>query len=165
MIDQRETIAYHEAGHAVVSMKLGYKCLYVTIIPDGSRLGHVCCDNPLIRGHDDKIKHALKVLLGARLTEGNHIGSPTWGDADDRVKATNLALLATDRDTERAETLINEMIYETRKLVEQHWPEIEARAQRLLAKQRVQLPREPREPRLLMTKKKCASPQLLRLAR
>jgi len=53
------------------------------------------------------------------------------------VKTTNLALLATDRDTERAETLINEMIQETRKLVEQHWPEIEALAQRLLVNQRV----------------------------
>jgi hypothetical protein len=31
-------------------------------------------------------------------------------EADDRVKATNLALLATDRDTERAEALVNEMI-------------------------------------------------------
>ena len=30
----RATVAYHEAGHAVVSMKLGYKCLYATIIPD-----------------------------------------------------------------------------------------------------------------------------------
>ena len=59
------------------------------------------------------------------------------GDADDRVKTTNLALLVTDRDTERAETLINEMIQETRKLVEQHWPEIEALAQRLLVNQRV----------------------------
>ncbi|HLN28984.1 MAG: hypothetical protein ACLQF1_18955 [Methyloceanibacter sp.] len=53
------------------------------------------------------------------------------------MKTTNLALLATDRDTERAETLINEMIQETRKLVEQHWPEIEALAQRLLVNQRV----------------------------
>jgi ATP-dependent Zn protease len=42
----KEKHAYHEAGHAVVSMKLGYKCLYITIIPDGSRLGHVCCEDP-----------------------------------------------------------------------------------------------------------------------
>jgi Peptidase family M41 len=137
VVDTREAIAYHEAGHAVVSMKLGYKCLYVTIIPDGSRRGHACCENPLIGRHDDKIEHALKVLLAARLAEGKHAGSPTWGDADDRVKATNLALLATDRDTERAEMLINEMIQETRKLVEQHWPEIDALAQRLLVNQRV----------------------------
>ena len=60
-----------------------------------------------------------------------------WGDADDRVKAKNLALLATDGDTERAEALINEMIAETHKLVEQHWPEIDALAQRLLVKGRV----------------------------
>ena len=74
MTDTREAIAYHEAGHAVISMKLGYTCLYVTIIPDGSRLGHACCEDPLIGGHDDKIKHALKVLLGARLAEGKHVG-------------------------------------------------------------------------------------------
>ena len=87
-----EAIAYHEAGHAVISMKLGYKCLYVTIIPDGNRLGHVCCEDPLAGGHDDKIKHALKVLIAASLAESKRIGSRTWGDTDDRVKARNLAL-------------------------------------------------------------------------
>ena len=134
----REAIAYHEAGHAVVSMKLGYRCLYVTIIPDGDRLGHVCCEDPLIGGHDDKIEHALKVLIAASFAEGRHVGgSQLWGDADDRVKAKNLALLATDRDTERAEALINEMGGEARKLVEQHWPDIKALAQRLLVKGRV----------------------------
>ena len=137
MTAAREAIAYHEAGHAVISMKLGYRCLYVTIIPDGDRLGHVCCEDPLVGGHDDKIKHALKVLIAASLAESKHIGSRTWGDADDRVKATNRALLATDRDTERAAALINEMIGEARKLVEHHWPDIEALAKRLLIKGRV----------------------------
>ena len=132
-----EAIAYHEAGHAVISMKLGYRCLYVTIIPDGDRLGHVCCEDPLVGGHDDKIKHALTVLIAASLAERKHIGSRTWGDADDRVKATNLALLATDRDSEHAEALINEMIGEARRLVEQHWPDIEALAERLLIESRV----------------------------
>ena len=65
------------------------------------------------------------------------IGSQTWGDADDRVEATKLALLATDRDTEQAAALINEMIDEARKLVERHWPDIEALARRLLIKGRV----------------------------
>ena len=141
----REAIAYHEAGHAVISMKLGYKCLYVTIIPDGNRLGHVCCEDPLAGGHDDKIKHALKVLIAASLAESKHIGCQTWGDADDRVKATTLALLATDRDTEQAEALINEVIGETRKLVEHHWPDIEKLAEKLLVEGRVNfLQRKPR---------------------
>jgi ATP-dependent Zn protease len=75
----REAIAYHEAGHAVISMKLGYRCLYVTIIPDGNRLGHVCCEDPLVGAHDDKIKDALKVLMAASLAESRHFGSRTWG--------------------------------------------------------------------------------------
>ena len=58
----------------------------------------------------EKIKHALQVLIAASFAEGKHLGSPTWGDAEDRVKAKNLALLADDRDTKRAEALINEMI-------------------------------------------------------
>ena len=126
MTDAREAVAYHEAGHAVISMKLGYRCLYVTIIPDGSRLGHVCCEDPLIGGRGKKIEDALKVLIAASLAEGKHLGCSTWGDADDRVKAKNLALLATDQDTERAEALVNEMIGETHKLVERHWSDIEA---------------------------------------
>jgi hypothetical protein len=137
VIAAREAIAYHEAAHAVISMKLGYKCLYVTITPDGGRLGHVCCEDPLIGGHHDKIKHALKVLIAAGLAEGRHIGSETWGDADDRAKATNLALLATHRNTDHAEVLINQMIGETRELVEQHWPDIERLARRLLVTGRI----------------------------
>ncbi|MFZ0398350.1 MAG: hypothetical protein WAM06_09995 [Methyloceanibacter sp.] len=133
----REAIAYHEAGHAIVSMRLGYGCLYVTIMPDGDRVGHACCEDPLVGGNDDKIKHALQVLIAASLAESKHIGSRTWGDADDRVKVTNIALLATDRDTEHAEALINEMIGEASDLVEQHWPDIEALAERLLNKGRV----------------------------
>ena len=115
-------------------MKLGYRCLYVTIVPDGDRLGHVCCEDPLAGGHDDKIKHALKVLIAASIAESKHVGSQTSGDGDDRVKATNLALLATDGDTQNAAALINEMIDEARKLVEQHWPDIEALAEQLLVK-------------------------------
>jgi hypothetical protein len=137
MIDPREAIAYHEAGHAVISMKLGYRCLYVTIVPDGDRLGHVCCEDPLIADRHEKIEHALKVLIAAGLSEGKHLGCPTWGDADDRVKAKNLALLVADHNTGRAEALIDAMIVETRSLVEQHWPDIATLAQRLLIKGRV----------------------------
>ena len=93
--------------------------------------------DPLVGGNDHKIKHALQVLIAASLAESKHIGSRTWGDADDRVKVTNLALLATDRDTEHAEALINEMIGAACDLVEQNWPDIEALAERLLIKGRV----------------------------
>jgi catechol 2,3-dioxygenase len=88
--------------------------------------------------HDDKIEHALKVLIAARLAEGRHVGSGEgWGGADDRVKETNLARLATDRDTERAEALLTEMVGEARKLVEKYWPDIEELAEQLLIEGRV----------------------------
>jgi ATP-dependent Zn protease len=137
MIAAKEAIAYHEAGHAVLSMQLGYKCLYVTIIPDGVRLGHVCCEDPLIGAHADKIEHALKVLIGAGLAEGRQVGSKSWGDADDRASATKLALSATDGDAKRAGALIDQLTSETRELVERHWPDIETLAQRLLVEEQI----------------------------
>ena len=45
--------------------------------------------------------------------------------------------MATDRDTGRAEALMNEVIGEARKLVEQHWPDIEKLAEQLLVEGRV----------------------------
>jgi hypothetical protein len=45
--------------------------------------------------------------------------------------------LATDRDTQRAAALINEMIGEASDLVEQHWPDIEKLAEQLLVEGRV----------------------------
>lgn len=137
MTDLREAIAYHEAGHAVISMKFGYKCLYVTIIPDGDRLGHACCEHPMIVGRDNEAEEAIKVLLAASLSEGKLLGRPTLRDTEDRVSARNLALLATKQDAERAEALVNEMIDEARELVERYWPEIEKLAQKLLVNGRV----------------------------
>jgi hypothetical protein len=142
MPDPRETIAYHEAGHAIISMKLGYKCLYVTIIPDGARLGHVCCEDPVNAG-DNKIEDALKVLIAASLSEAEHFGRSMWGDADDRKKAKSLALLATEQNTQRADALMTRLVDETRRLVKMHWSEIDELAQRLLSQGHVNL-LEPR---------------------
>ena len=66
------------------------------------------------------------------------------GDAVDRVNATNLALLG----MEYAKPSINKMIGEARKVVEQHWPDIEALAERLLVNGRVNFLENPK-PELL----------------
>jgi hypothetical protein len=139
MTDKREAIAYHEAGHALISMKLGYACLYVTIIPDGDRLGHVCCEDPMVVGRGSKIEDALKVLMAASLSEGFHRGRKSWGDIEDRLVAKKLALLACNQNADQAQALINEMVCETRQLVESHWSEIETLAQRLLTQGKVNL--------------------------
>lgn len=118
-------------------MKLGYKCLYVTMIPDGDRLGHVCGEDPLSVGHGNRIEDAMKILIAASLSEGLQLGHATGGDAEDDSTARKLALLAADQDTARAEILIDEIVGETRQLVEQHWSEIDALARQLLLHGRV----------------------------
>lgn len=135
--NQREAIAYHEAGHAVISMKLGYKCLYVTIVPDGDRLGHVCGEDPLSVGRASKFQDAIKILVAASLSENKRFGLATWGDAEDRLTANKLALLACNHETAQAEALIDGIVSETSQLLEHHWPEIDALAQRLLTQGRV----------------------------
>jgi len=137
MTAQREAIAYHEAGHAVISMKLGYKCLYVTIIPHGDRMGHVCCEDPLLVDREDQIKDAMKVIIAAGLSEGEHLKHVNRGDAEDRLRARKLALMASNDDSERAEALLSEVVSEARQSVEHHWSEIKALAQQLLINQRV----------------------------
>ena len=82
----REAVAYHAAGHAIISMKLGYRCLYVTIIPDNDGMGHVCCEDPLVGGHDDKIKHVLKVLMQPALLRANILGHGRGVMPSDRVR-------------------------------------------------------------------------------
>jgi len=74
----------------------------------------------------------MKVLIAASLSEGLQLGHATWGDAEDRLMIGKLAFLASDQDVERAEVLINEIMGETRQLVEHHWSEIDALAQQLL---------------------------------
>ena len=48
-----DAVAYHEAGHAVISMRLGYRCLYVTIVPDGVFRGKVAAGIAAERKLDD----------------------------------------------------------------------------------------------------------------
>ena len=134
-----EAIAYHEAGHAVVSMKLGYSCRYVTIVPKGKIQGHASCEDPMKGEHEKKVEHALKLKMAGRIAEGKHTGLAVWSDSCDRVDAVNLANEATDRDGPRTEQLVMRMLGETRDLVDKHWAEIDALAQRLLVEKTVLL--------------------------
>src|SRR5207302_9592341 len=43
---ERLATAYHEAGHAVVTVYLGHALRYVTIIPEGDTSGHALCPFP-----------------------------------------------------------------------------------------------------------------------
>jgi len=93
---ERETVAYHEMGHALVAMALpGMDPVQkVSIIPRGiSALGYTIQrptgDRFLMS--KDEMEGRMAVLLGGRAAELLIFGTPSTGAADDLAKATDLA--------------------------------------------------------------------------
>jgi cell division protease FtsH len=93
---ERETIAYHEMGHALVAMATpGADPVHkVSIIPRGvSALGYTIqrpTGDRYLMG-EDEIQGKLSVLLAGRAAEMLVFGTPSTGAADDLLKATNIA--------------------------------------------------------------------------
>ncbi|MFP4126438.1 MAG: ATP-dependent zinc metalloprotease FtsH [Alphaproteobacteria bacterium] len=93
---ERETVAYHEMGHALVAMSLpGVDPVRkVSIIPRGiGALGYTLQrpieDRFLMR--EGELANKMAVLLGGRAAEELVFGEISTGAADDLVKATDIA--------------------------------------------------------------------------
>ena len=93
--DEKEAIAYHEAGHAVCAAVLptADPLHKVTIIPSGMALG-VTMQLPEEDRHiyrADYILDRLVVMFGGRIAEELVFGISSTGAADDLMRATALA--------------------------------------------------------------------------
>ena len=93
--DEKEAIAYHEAGHAVCAAVLptADPLHKVTIIPSGMALG-VTMQLPEEDRHiyrSDYILDRLVVMFGGRIAEEIVFGISSTGAADDLMRATALA--------------------------------------------------------------------------
>ncbi|MYK73397.1 MAG: ATP-dependent zinc metalloprotease FtsH [Acidimicrobiaceae bacterium] len=93
--DEKEAIAYHEAGHAVCAAVLptADPLHKVTIIPSGMALG-VTMQLPEEDRHiyrADYIRDRLVVMFGGRIAEELVFGISSTGAADDLMRATALA--------------------------------------------------------------------------
>jgi cell division protease FtsH len=92
---EREVVAYHEAGHALVGWALpGADPLHkVTIIPRGQALGYTQAlpveDRRLM--HRSQLWNQMAMLAGGRAAEELVFGDPTTGAANDLEKATEIA--------------------------------------------------------------------------
>tara|TARA_Y100000782_G_scaffold41136_1_gene46020 strand:- start:458496 stop:460412 length:1917 start_codon:yes stop_codon:yes gene_type:complete len=94
--EQKKTTAYHEAGHAIVALKLDGPCdpvHKVTIIPRGRALG-VTMQLP----EEDKYTHDKKylenqiaILMGGRLAEELILDQMTTGASNDIERASDIA--------------------------------------------------------------------------
>jgi cell division protease FtsH len=92
--DDKRTVAYHEAGHAVVSFNLVYTdpVQKITIVPRGRAGGYVM---PL---PEDRMVHSrefiedqIALALGGRASEEIFFGRITTGASNDLQQATRLA--------------------------------------------------------------------------
>jgi cell division protease FtsH len=92
---EREIVAYHEAGHALVGWALpGADPLHkVTIIPRGQALGYTQAlpaeERRLM--HRSQLWNQMAMLAGGRSAEELVFGDPTTGASNDLEKATQIA--------------------------------------------------------------------------
>lgn len=93
---EKERIAYHELGHATVSIDLNVseKVHKVSIIPRGmGALGHTL-QRPTEDRYvldEDELMNKLAVLLGGRAAEKLFLGKVSTGASDDLAKASDIA--------------------------------------------------------------------------
>tara|TARA_Y100000590_G_scaffold143486_1_gene164939 strand:+ start:3077 stop:4882 length:1806 start_codon:yes stop_codon:yes gene_type:complete len=93
--DEKEAIAYHEAGHALCAAVLptADPLHKVTIIPSGMALG-VTMQLPEEERHihrQDYLEDSLVVMMGGRLAEDLVFGVGSTGASNDLVRATEIA--------------------------------------------------------------------------
>ncbi|KAG7194342.1 AAA ATPase afg3 [Scheffersomyces spartinae] len=94
-LDEKKTVAYHEAGHAICGWFLEYAdpLVKVSIIPRGQgALGYAQYlpkDQYLIS--EEQFKHRMTMALGGRVSEELHFESVTSGASDDFKKVTQMA--------------------------------------------------------------------------
>lgn len=115
MVD-REHTAYHEAGHAVIALRLGYEVRKVTIKPRQGVLGKAYIRN---RTSPDDIRIDLAGALAEALVNPNdeqiQLGSHSdWRNA--RRSTSEFVALGFIGDQEEG-ILIHELLQETRALV------------------------------------------------
>lgn len=95
--EERRTVAYHEAGHAIVTYYLPSQdsVHQVTIIPHGGAGGmtiHLPSKEPsLIDVNAERIEDEIKVCMGGRVAEELIIGKGSAGAVSDLQRSTKIA--------------------------------------------------------------------------
>ncbi len=93
---EKRLVAIHEAGHAVIGLKLqdAQEVHKITIIPRGMAGGYTMMlpkEEKMAIMTKDELISQITGLLGGRASEENFIGEITTGASDDLKKATKIA--------------------------------------------------------------------------
>ncbi len=93
--DDKRTIAYHEAGHAILAKFLPHAdpIQKITIIPRGKAMGHTQ-QQPLTDRHaytKEYLRDRVTILMGGRAAEELSLQQQSTGSEDDLLRATEIA--------------------------------------------------------------------------
>ncbi len=93
--DDRRTMAYHEAGHAIVARHLpeADPIQKISIIPRGRAMGHTLQQSLTDRQAHTKeyLQTRIAILMGGRAAEKIGLDQQTTGAEDDLLRATQIA--------------------------------------------------------------------------
>ncbi len=92
--EDKKTIAYHEAGHAILAKFLPHAdpIQKITIIPTGKAMGHTQ-QQPLSDRHiytKEYLKDRITILMGGRAAEELCLHQQSTGSEDDLLRATEI---------------------------------------------------------------------------
>jgi ATP-dependent Zn protease len=141
---RRRSIAYHEAGHAVVAHRLGVEVEHVTIVPDHTSRGHfVHADLFCARGLGSdraNLERAIAIYLAGPLAQARLLRrlDRRRGGRQDYDCASGLARYLAGAAGEREFLRYQER--RTHALVEHYWNEIELVAQALIKRDQLSGP-------------------------
>jgi hypothetical protein len=138
----REATAYHEAGHAVIALRVGFGPSSATIIPTRDSHGSVVHANPLrginmeIDGSDRarlRVERAIKICLAGPLAQKRFKPHSyrRWHGREDFNMAADLALRVCGSGRQ-ASAFLKWLDVTTREMIEMQWPGIVRLANRLL---------------------------------
>jgi ATP-dependent Zn protease len=129
-----EATAYHEAGHAVVSLALGRPVGRVSLVARTDLLGSCELRKPVFRPSEDWLEREILIALAGLAAEARHTGAHAWdGAARDRRYALELAEQRAGSGR-KAERLERRLLAKVEHLLgrEAHWLAVERIAAELL---------------------------------
>jgi len=130
---KKQTIAYHEAGHAVVAHRLGYRVDGVSIVPKEASEARTKLPNPMRRKdaeldrHRIWVEHAAIIALAGPLTQKRHSPHSNWRSGGSGYGK----FLTKGADFQVVSNLIDR-VHGEGKVAQTFWRYLEAQAQRLV---------------------------------
>lgn len=137
----RRAVAFHEAGHAVVSVCERMPVVRVTIVPDGDTDG-VCVGRPWPASRSPeffndsrtktRLRKQIRVLFAGPIAEARSQGTKDWDLDENSWDAQSIAECALEHSHDRATELCAAEQRHAEVLVTEHWAAIAAVAEALL---------------------------------